>query len=120
MCFTQDKDLTRKIAEILVAFDLEKAYSKDEILELYINKIYYGDGYYGIKKASLGYYGKLPNELTFSEQTLLAGIPNAPSVYSLTANPDLAKQRQKQVLSAMVEYGYISQEKMNEAVSSQD
>lgn len=116
MCFTQEKDLSRKVAEVLVAFDLEKTYSKDEILELYINKIYYGDGYYGIKKASLGYYGKLPSELTFNELTILAGIPNAPSIYSLTVNPALAKQRQKQVLSAMLEYGYIDKDTMNKTI----
>ena len=117
MCFTQDKDLARKVAEIMVAFDLEKVYSKDEILELYINKIYYGDGYYGLKEASLGYYKKMPSELTLSELTTLAGIPNAPSIYSLTNSPRLAKERQKQVLYAMVEYGYMSQETMNEIIN---
>ena len=103
--FTQEQSLTRKIAELLVAFDLEKNYSKDQILELYINTIYFGEGYYGIKEACEGY---------FDEMTLLAGIPNAPSVYSLNANPDLAKQRQQHVINAMKEYGYIEQKKQIE------
>ena len=92
---------------MLVAFDLEKNYSKDQILELYINTIYFGEGYYCIKEACEGYFDKEPMDMTFDEMTLLAGIPNAPSIYSLNANPDLAKQRQQHVIQAMKEYGYI-------------
>lgn len=110
MYFTQEAKMTRKIAELFVAFDLEKEYSKNDILALYINTIYFGDGYYGIREASLGYFGKEPSELTLDEMTLLAGIPNAPSVYALSNHPELAKQRQKQVVSAMVEYGYLEEE----------
>ena len=112
--FTQEQSFTRKIAELLVAFDLEKNYSKDQILELYINTIYFGEGYYGIKEACEGYFDKEPMDMTFDEMTLLAGIPNAPSVYSLNANPDLAKQRQQHVINAMKEYGYIEQRKQIE------
>lgn len=107
--FTQEKDFARKIAEIFAAIDLEKAYTKNDIIEMYMNTIYFGDGYYGIGAASRGYFDKAPMELTLDELTLLAGIPNAPGVYSLSNNPNLAKQRQKQVVGCMVEYGYLSQ-----------
>jgi membrane peptidoglycan carboxypeptidase len=100
----------RKIAEIFLAFDLENNYSKDEILEFYINTIYFGEGYYGISEASNGYYNKEPKDLTLYEATLLAGVPNAPSVYAPTVNPDLAKSRQGKVISSMVEYGYLTEE----------
>ena len=107
--FTQERKLTRKIAEIFAAIDLENKYSKDEIIEMYMNTIYFGDGYYGINAASHGYFGKNPIDLTFDEATLLAGIPNAPSVYSLSNNPDLARRRQKYIINSMVEYGFITQ-----------
>ncbi|HHY65047.1 MAG TPA: glycosyl transferase [Clostridiaceae bacterium] len=108
--FTQEKKFERKIAEIFMAFALEKQYEKDDILELYVNTIYYGSGYYGVYDASQGYFGKAPSEMTDFESTLLAGLPNAPSVYSPDVNPELSEQRQKQVLSSMVEYGYITEE----------
>ena len=82
MYFSQEKSPIRKVAEIFVAFDLEKNYSKDEILELYLNLIYFGNGYYGIYDASKGFFDKTPNELTLYESTYLAGLPNAPSIYS--------------------------------------
>ncbi len=108
--FTQKKELTRKIAEVFMAKEIEKEYSKDEILELYINSIYYGDGYYCIYDASMGYFGKKPSELSDSEATLLAGIPNAPSAYAPTVNAELSRQRQHQVLKDMVIWGYLTQE----------
>lgn len=108
--FTQEKKMTRKIAEIFMAFKIEKKYDKDEILELYINTIYFGNGYYNIKDAAMGYFGKLPKDMTDSECIMLAGIPNAPSVYAPTENPDLAKQRQKQVMLKMIKYGYLTEE----------
>lgn len=107
--FTQEKKLTRKVAEVLVAFDLEKNYSKKEILELYLNSIYFGNGCYTVASASRSYFGKEPVEMTEYESTLLAGIPNAPSVYDLTENPDLANQRQKQVVAMMVKHHYLDQ-----------
>lgn len=107
---SEDDVVSRKIAEALVAFDLEKDYSKDDILEFYMNTIYFGEGYYGIKEASNGYYKKEPKDMTLTESTMLAGVPNAPSIYAPTINPDLAKSRQGKVLRSMVEYGYISQE----------
>lgn len=107
--FTHKKEFSRKVAELFVAFDLEKSYSKNDILELYINTIYYGKGYYGLVEACNGFYNKYPSELTDYEATYLVGIPNAPSIYSSERHSALAKQRQKQVLNAMVKYGYLSQ-----------
>lgn len=107
---TEKNFVYRKIAEIFLSFDLENNYSKDEILELYFNTIYFGDGYYGVKQAAKGYYKKEPKDLNLYEATMLAGIPNAPSVYAPTVNPDLAKSRQGKVIRSMIEYGYLSQE----------
>ena len=116
--FINENDVvSRKIAEALVAFDLEKDYSKDDILEFYINTIYFGEGYYGIKEASNGYYKKEPKNMNLDESTMLAGVPNAPSVYAPTINPDLAKSRQGKVLRSMVEYGYISQEEADKVLN---
>lgn len=108
--FMNDNTLSRKVAEVMVAVKIEKEFSKEEILELYFNVIYYGSGYYNIKDASKGYFGKKPSDLSDYEATLLAGIPNAPSVYSLKNNPDLAKKRQKKVLDAMVRMKYMTKE----------
>ncbi|MBP3707458.1 MAG: transglycosylase domain-containing protein [Clostridia bacterium] len=115
--FTQEKQITRKIAEVFMALHIEKNCEKNEILELYINTIYFGNGYYNIKEASLGYFGKLPKDMTDSECIMLAGIPNAPSVYDLNKNPELAKQRQKQVIKKMIEYGYLTQDEANGILS---
>ena len=108
--FTQEKKLLRKIAEIFMAFELEKELSKDEIFELYVNTSYFGDGYYNVKEASNGYFNKEPIQMNDYESTLLAGIPNAPSIYAPTKNPDLARQRQQQVINKLVSFGYITQE----------
>ena len=107
--FTQEKKLTRKVAEVFMALEIEKNYDKDEILELYLNTSYFGDGYYTVKDASRGYFDKEPGEMTDYEAIMLAGIPNAPSVYAPTKNPDLAKQRQKQVMEKMIKYGYLTE-----------
>ena len=111
--FTQEKKITRKIAEIFMTFEIEKNYQKDEILELYLNTSYFGDGYYTAKEACMGYFNKELNEMTDYEAILLAGIPNAPSVYAPTKNPELAKQRQKQVMNKMVKYEYLTQDEAN-------
>jgi membrane peptidoglycan carboxypeptidase len=115
--FTQEKRFARKVAEAFMALKIERTYTKNEILELYVNSIYFGDGYYCVRDASLGYFGKEPIEMTLSECALLAGIPNAPSVYSLTRNPVLAYQRQQEVLRSMVEYGCITEEKAEEVIA---
>lgn len=107
--FSQERTLARKLGEVFGASDLEKNYSKNEIFAIYVNTAYFGDGYYGIYDASKGYFNKEPKDLTLYEASMLAGVPNAPSIYAPTINPELAKQRQKQVLNAMVKYGYISE-----------
>ena len=81
MYFQKDNSPTRKIAEIFMALRIEREYSKNEILELYVNGIYYGSGYYCLYDASEGYFGKAPWDMNDYEATLLAGIPNAPSAY---------------------------------------
>lgn len=108
--FSQEKSWVRKIGEIFAAYDLEKNYTKKEIFELYVNTAYFGDGYYGIYDASYGYYNKSPKDLNLDEASMLAGVPNAPSVYAPTVNPDLAKKRQYHVLNTMLEYGYITRD----------
>ena len=112
--FSQDETLSRKLGEILAAYDIEKNYSKNEILALYVNTCYFGEGYYGIYDASMGYYNKEPKDLNLDEASMLAGVPNAPSAYAPTVNPDLAKKRQEQELKKMVENGYISQSEASE------
>ncbi len=107
--FTQARSLDRKMAELFMAWTLEKELEKDTILELYINCIYYGSGYYCIYDAAQGYFDKQPMELSDYECTLLAGLPNAPSVYDPTVNPHLAEQRRQQVLEKMVRYGYLTE-----------
>ena len=117
MYFTQDKTLTRKIAEVFMAKKIESNYNKEEILELYVNYIYYGSGYYDIKSASLGYFDREPQDLTEGESIMLAGIPNAPSVYNPKVSPRLARERQKQVIDKMIKYGKLSEGKADEILS---
>lgn len=111
---TSGDGANRKIAELIMANKLEDIYSKEEILELYINIIYFGDGYYCVYDASKGYFGKDPINMNLDECTMLAGIPNAPSVYSPTVNPILAKKRQQKVISSMLENGYLTEKQANE------
>ena len=108
--FNQEATWIRKVGEVFAAYDLEKNYTKKEIFELYVNTAYFGDGYYGIYEASYGYYKKSPKDLNLDEASMLAGVPNAPSVYAPTVNPDLAKKRQYHVLNTMLQYGYITKE----------
>ncbi len=114
--FEQKKVLSRKVAEVFVSMDLEEEYTKDDILELYINIIYYGDGYYGIGKASNGYFSKEPKELDINEITLLAGIPNAPSVYQLSNDSIYTYQRQIIVINSMLDTNSISQDVAQELI----
>jgi monofunctional glycosyltransferase len=120
MYFTQDKDIRRKVAEVFMAFHIEKNYEKDEILELYVNTIYFGNGYYCIRDASEGYFGKLPKDMTDYESTLLAGIPNAPSVYAFTNNPQLANERQRQVLNKMISHGKLTEAEAEKITGSNE
>ncbi len=116
--FTQEKTFIRKVAELFVAKDLEENYSKDTILELYINTIYYGKGFYGLTQACNGFYKKSPTELTEYEATYLAGMPNAPSIYSNEKYVEFAKKRHRIVLNAMVKYGYLTQEEADKIYNS--
>lgn len=108
--FDQNKDPERKAAEIFAALAFEKEYNKDTILSLYVSTIYFGSGYYGIRAASLGYFGKEPSDLSDAEAVLLAGLPQAPSVYDPTVNPDLALQRMDQVLEKMIRNDCLSED----------
>ena len=117
--FTQEKEFYRKAAELFVARDIEKTYKKDEILEIYFNTNYYGSGYYGIYDAAMGYYEKAPIDLTDYEATLLAGVPNAPSVYSPKVNLNLAEKRQDKVLEKMVKAGYLTEAEKQEIQEQQ-
>ena len=107
--FTQDKKMTRKIAEMFMAFAIEKKCTKNQILELYLNTSYFGEGCYTVRDAANTYFKKAPIEMNDYESTMLAGIPNAPSVYAPTVNPELAKQRQLQVLQKMIKYEVITE-----------
>lgn len=115
--FSQEKHFERKFAEVWAAFDLEKELGKNEIFELYANTIYFGSDYYGIKAASLGYFGKEPSELSEYECAMLAGLPNAPSAYSPDESPELARQRLEQVLDAMQANGKLTEEKRQELLA---
>lgn len=108
--FTQEKRIERKFAELYAAFSLEKALSKREIFELYVNSIYFGSGYYGVADAARGYFGKDVSELSDYECAMLAGLPNAPSAYSPDASPELARQRLLVVLDSMKDNGVLTSE----------
>jgi membrane peptidoglycan carboxypeptidase len=107
--FSSVKKFSRKAAEALMAIHLENALSKDEILEMYVNEIYFGNGYYGIYAAAWGYFNKLPSELDFYQATVLAGIPQAPSVYNLEDNLAKTMLRREKVIDAMVKFQYIDE-----------
>ena len=108
--FDQGQNFERKLKEYFMSVEMEKKFTKDQILEMYVNKSYFGSGYYSIKEASKGYFDKTPDILTLSEAAFLAGVPNAPSVYDPRVNKNLAVQRRRIVLEKMITYGYISAE----------
>jgi len=103
------RTLSRKIKEIVLAAELTRRYSKDQILEFYLNEIYYGNLAYGIQAAAQTYFQKDAKDLTLAEASLLAGLPQAPAIYDPFTNPDAALGRQEQVLALMAENGDISQ-----------
>lgn len=105
---TSDQTFTRKAEEVILAMNMEKDFDKEKILEIYLNVIYYGSNFYGIYDAAQGYFDKEPAELTIAECAMLAGLPNAPSVYSPYVDFHLAKQRQLIVIDAMQKMGVIS------------
>ncbi len=104
---TPDKNLERKLKEAVLALELERRYSKDRILEMYLNQVYFGHGAYGVEAAARTYFGKSVTELNVREAALLAGLPRAPSTYSPFERPEAAKRRREVVLRRMVEYGVL-------------
>ena len=102
-----EQTFTRKAQELLLALDIELTYSKDEILEMYLNVVYYGSGFFGVNAASEGYYGKSPAALNLPESSMLAGVPNAPSELSPFTHFIAAKKRQAVVLDTMETQGLI-------------
>ncbi len=115
---SRHKTFTRKINEILLSFAIENELSKDEILELYLNKIFLGQRAYGVAAAAQVYYGKNLNELTLPEMAIIAGLPKAPSTLNPITNPQKALERRNHVLSRMKFYNYITEEEYANAVNS--
>lgn len=112
---TPDKTLERKFKEAFLAFQLERRYTKDEILELYLNQVYFGSGAYGVEAAAQKYFGKPVSQLNMAECALIAAMPKAPSKYSPLVNPELAIKRRDIVLHQMLEVGVISREEYETA-----
>lgn len=114
---TPERTLERKIKEVMLSFATEALYSKDQILEMYLNQVPYGGTAYGVEAASQTYFGKPVQKLTLAESALLAGLPESPSVYSpFGSHPELAKARQVEVLRAMERQGYITKQQMTDAM----
>ncbi len=115
---SNERTLTRKIKELEVAARIEKTISKDQILEMYLNNVYLGAGAYGVSAASKIYFNKKLNQLTLPELALIAGLPQAPSVYNPYNNKELAIQRRNQVLKRMFTMKYITKEEYNKAIEA--
>ena len=114
-----DKTLKRKVREAYIAVEMEKMYSKDQILMMYLNTIYYGHGAYGIQAASITYFNKNASDLTLAEAATLIGLPNSPSYYDPTVNPEASKTRRNKVLDNMLRLGDITQEQ-HDAAQAED
>lgn len=104
----RDKTLSRKLWEVVLAWQIEQAFSKREILEIYLNQIYFGDGLYGLEAAARGYFGRPAKALTVAEAAVLAALPKAPSTYNPRRNPDAARRRRDLVLALMRDANVIS------------
>ena len=113
LLFTHEKSIERKAAEVFAVMEIVKEYSKEEIFELYVNMACFGSGYEGIYAAATGYFEKLPAELTDYEAAVLAGVPNAPSVYAPGTDDALVSMRVRQVLRSMVRNDVITQAQMD-------
>lgn len=116
LLLTPEKTLTRKVREIILAWQIENNLSKDEILHLYLNHIYLGGGY-GVAAAARTYFGKELHQISTAEAAVLAGLPQAPSRYSPYRNPDRVKRRQLYVLRQMLKHGFITQEEHDQAAN---
>ena len=115
---SQDRTFKRKISEALLALKIEQHYTKDEILEMYMNQIYFGQGAYGVQSAAHVYFGKDASQLTLAQAALIAGLPQSPNYYSPFNDLEASKKRQAVVLGQMVKYGYITQEQADQARQS--
>ncbi len=115
MFLTMRKTIERKIKEIILALQIERTYTKNEILEMYLNQIYFGNGAYGIESASRAYFGKHAQDLNLAECALIAGLPQAPNTYNPYRNLKRARQRRNLVLTQMQRLGYISAQEAAEA-----
>jgi penicillin-binding protein 1A len=113
---TPERTYTRKVKELILAIKMEWVLTKDQILEMYLNQIYFGHGAYGIAAATLTYFDKSVTELSLPEAAFLAGLPKAPNNYSPYRNPDLAKSRKELVLRRMIEAGFITKEEAQTAI----
>ncbi|MBR1424517.1 PBP1A family penicillin-binding protein [bacterium] len=116
---SNERTFTRKIKELEVATRIEKTISKDKILEMYLNNVYLGAGAYGVSAASQIYFNKKLDKLTLPELAMLAGLPQAPSVYNPYNNKDLAKKRRNQVLKRMLTMNYITKEEYDKAIETE-
>jgi penicillin-binding protein 1A len=115
---TPEKNYTRKIKEVILAYRIDKKFTKEEILFLYLNQIYLGHGAYGVEAAAENYFGKSTKDLNLAECAILAGLPQAPSRYSPFKSPEKAKQRQIYVLNRMIAEGYITNIQATEAINT--
>ncbi len=111
-----ERTYSRKLREVLLAYRIEKRLSKEQILEMYLNQIYFGHGAYGVRAAAQTFFGKSLPDLTLEESALLAGLPKSPNNYSPFRNPERAKRRQEHVLARMEEAGFITATERQEAV----
>ena len=112
---TQEQTIRRKVLEIILAIEIESKYTKDEILQMYMNQIYFGQGCYGVQTAANVYFGKDVKDLNLAQCAMLAGLPNSPNYYSPFRSVEAAKYRQAIVLDQMAKYGYITQAEAEEA-----
>ncbi|WP_165212055.1 penicillin-binding protein PBP1A [Streptococcus tangpeifui] len=113
-----DKTLKRKAQEAWLSIQMEKKYSKEEIMTFYVNKVYMGNGYYGMQTAAKGYYGKSLTDLSIPQLALLAGLPNAPTLYDPYTNPEQSKKRRDTVLSEMYKVGSIDKKTYDSAIAT--
>lgn len=118
LVLSPEQTLKRKVQEVRLARELEEKLSKNEILELYLNRVYFGSGFYGLGAASRFYFDKDPQDLTLAEASLLATLPKAPSRLALDDNMEGAKQRQAYVLSEMLQSGFVTPESVQIALAS--
>lgn len=114
---SHEKKFSRKIKEIIITFEIERKYTKDEIMEKYLNEIYFGSGAYGVKTAAYNFFRKDVNDVNLAESALLAGIPNRPNMYNPRTNLERSLVRQRLILKQMLKFGLITEAEYNEALN---